>query len=354
MARSKKKPWVIWVPTIIAAGVTALVAVTHQAVMADFFQNHLLDKVAWPLLRVLFFMALGLTAAMLIEAMGWTVTLGRLAAPLTRRARLPRVAAASFTTALISSPAANGLLSEALDKKEISPQALAVANLLNGSWPSFIVHLPTTLVVSTTLAGRAGLAYTSIMFTAATLRLLGAAALGRIILPLPSDSLPPETRPDENKRKKFKDIWPSLRQRLRRRLITLISLAAPVYYLVTLAAATGFFSALQRFSAAHMPDFFLPVEAATLIIFSLTAEFSSGFAAAGALIQNSTLTTAQAAAALVIGNIIATPIRVLRWQLGAFIGFFHLRLGLTLIVCNQGFRVLSLVLALFLFWSIFG
>ena len=344
----------MWIPTIIAAGVTALVAVTYRAETVDFFQNHLLDKVAWPLLRVLFFMALGLTAAMVIEAMGWTVTLGRLAAPLTRRARLPRVAAASFTTALVSSPAANGLLSEALDKKEISPKALAVANLLNGSWPSFIVHLPTTLVVSTTLAGKAGLAYTSIMFTAATLRLIGAAALGRFILPPPEDlSISPEA-PEANKRKSFKEIWPALRQRLSRRLITLISLAAPIYYLITLAAAVGFFSALQRFSAAHLPDFFLPVEAATLIIFSLTAEFSSGFVAAGALIQNATLTTAQAAAALVIGNIIATPIRVLRWQLGAFIGFFQLRLGLVLIACNQGFRVLSLVLALFLFWTIFS
>jgi len=354
VARSKKKPWANWIPAIIAAGVTMILMVTHRAEMVDFIRHHLWDKVAWPMLRVLFFMALGLSAAMLIEAMGWTVNLGRLASPLTKRARLPEVAAASFTTALVSSPAANGLLSEALDKKELSPKALAVANLLNGSWPSFIVHLPTTLVISTTLAGRAGLAYTSIMFTAATLRLVGAAALGRLILPAPAENSPSPAGEEKNKRKSFKEIWPALRQRLSRRLITLFSLAAPVYYLITLAAALGFFSALQRLSASHLPDFFLPVEAATLIIFSLTAEFSSGFVAAGALIQNATLTTAQAAAALVIGNIIATPIRVLRWQLGAFIGFFQLRLGLILIACNQSFRVLSLILALFLFWSLFG
>jgi len=72
------------------------------------------------------------------------------------------------------------------------------------------------------------------------------------------------------------------------------------------------------------------------------------------LIQNSTLTIPQAAAALIIGNIIATPIRVLRWQLAAFMGFFKVRLGLILIFCNQAFRVLSLVAALFIFWQIFA
>ncbi|MDL2260215.1 hypothetical protein LJB99_05010 [Deltaproteobacteria bacterium OttesenSCG-928-K17] len=352
MARSKKKPWAPWLPTIIAVLATIILMVTNTAQMKDFFQHHLWDKVAWPMARLLFYMGLGLSVAMLIEALGWTVALGRLAAPLTRRARLPMAAAASFTTALVSSPAANGLLSEALDKKEISPKALAVANLLNGSWPSFIVHLPTTLAVSTSLAGRAGLAYTLIMFSAATLRLAGAAVLGRLILPRPEQSAEPDKA--GSARKSFKEIWPALKTRLRRRLTTLASLAAPVYYLVTLAAAVGFFEALQRFSASHLPDFFLPVEAAALIVFSLTAEFSSGFVAAGALIQNSTLTVPQAAAALVLGNIIATPIRVLRWQLGPFIGYFKTRLGLTLIVCNQAFRVTSLVIALFIFWQIFG
>jgi hypothetical protein len=332
----------------LVLGLTAVLLVVRPEPMVDFLRpGRLGGKVAWPLARVMFFMGLGLAAAMVIEALGWTVTLARLAAPLTRLARLPEAAAASFTTALVSSPAANALLSEALDKKEISPRALAIANLLNGSWPSFMVHLPSTLVVATSCAGRAGLAYTAIMFAAATLRLLGAAWLGRLILPT-VERTPKLTAPAGHK--SFRALWPELRQRLGRRLVNLFSVAAPVYYLVTLAADLGFFEALKAYSAASLPDFFLPVEAATLIVFSFTAEFSSGFVAAGALIQNSTLTVAQAAAALVIGNIIATPIRVLRWQLAAFLGYFRVRLGLTLILCNQVFRIVSLVLALLIFW----
>lgn len=354
MARSKKKPWAAWIPTLLAVGATiAAVLVWPDETEAFLRPGHLWAKVFWPMLRVMFFMALGLTAAMAIEALGWTMTLGRLAAPLTRRARLPKAAAASFTTALVSSPAANALLSEALDKKEITPRMLAVANLLNGSWPSFIIHLPTTLVVSTSFAGPAGLAYTSIMFAAATLRLVGAALLGRLILP-PLVQEEEAPKPVEEARRKFKDIWPGLRQRLVKRLTVLFSMAIPIFYLVTLIAALGFFTAIRDFSTAHLPDFFLPVEAAALIIFSLTAEFSSGFVAAGAMIHNSTLTVAQAAAALILGNIIATPIRVLRWQLAPFLSFFRVRLGLTLILCNQAFRVGSLILALFIFWQIFS
>jgi hypothetical protein len=63
---------------------------------------------------------------------------------------------------------------------------------------------------------------------------------------------------------------------------------------------------------------------------------------------------AQAAAALILGNIIATPIRVLRWQLSAYLGFFQVRLGLVLILCNQSFRVLSLSLTLAAFWFLQG
>lgn len=341
----------LWLPSLLALGLTIVFLVADPEPMGNFLRiSHLLDKVLRPMARAMFFMALGLLLAMMVEALGWTLRLGRLAAPLLRCAHLPPVAAASFTTALVSNPAANAFLSEALDKKEISPRALAVANLLNGSWPAFIVHLPSSAVIATSFAGKAGLAYIAIMFSAATLRLFGAAFLGRLILP----PIPQSPEQEVKGQKSVKEIWPGLRQRLLRRLTALISVAAPVYYLITMAADLGLFHMLEAFSAQHLPDFFLPMEAAALIVFSVMAEFSSGFVAAGAMLENSTLNFAQAAAALILGNIISTPLRVLRWQLAAFLGFFRLRLGLFLILCNQGFRVLSLIAALFVFWQVFG
>ncbi len=350
--RTRLKRKSLLLPSLLALGLTLFFFAWRPEEAGNFLTlPHLARKVLLPMSRAMLFMSLGLFLAMMIESMGWTRALGRLAMPLISRAGLPAAAAASFTTALISNPAANGLLSEALDKNEISPRALIVANLLNGSWPAFIVHLPSSLVVAASLAGRAGLAYTAIMFGAATLRLFGAVLLGRLILPQVPRAATEEAAPPQ---KTIKEIWPGLKKRLAGRLITLLSVAAPVYYLISLAAALGLFEALEKNAAAHLSDFFLPVEAAALVVFSVMAEFSSGFAAAGALIENSDINFAEGAAALILGNIISTPLRVLRWQLAAFLGFFRLRLGLFLIFCNQSARVLSLVIALFLFWQIFG
>jgi hypothetical protein len=351
-AAERKRKTSLWLPTLVAAAVTVLVGLARPEELGAFLAPDLLAaKVVKPLARALVFMGLGLTAAMFIEAKGLSRRLGRLAAPLTNWARLPRTAAASFTLALVSGPAANGLLSEALDRRELEPRALAVANLLNGSWPTFIVHLPSTLAVAAAFAGRAGLAYTAVMFAAATLRLFGAAALGRLILP-EAEAAGPAAGGEASRT--WREIWPGLKTRLRRRLAALVGVAAPVFYLITLAAQAGLFTWLKEAAAAHFPDFFLPAEGAALVVFAFTSEFSSGFAAAGALIENSSLTVAQAAAALLLGNIIATPIRVMRWQLGAYLGFFQVRLGLFLILCNQSFRILSLGLALAAFWFLAG
>ncbi|MDR1922410.1 MAG: hypothetical protein LBS31_11835, partial [Candidatus Adiutrix sp.] len=102
-----------WLPAAAAAGLTLVFIVFKGEEMSGFLQlSHLGRSVLRPMARAMVFMVIGLTAAMLIEALGWTTRLARLAAPLTRRARLPRAAAASFATAVVSNPAANAMLSE--------------------------------------------------------------------------------------------------------------------------------------------------------------------------------------------------------------------------------------------------
>lgn len=347
-----KKNRSLWIPSLVAVIIT-IGAVMVWPEKTDVFLDpgHLLTQVASPMSKAMIFITVGLGVAMVIEALGWTVALGRLVAPLTSLARLPKAGTASFITSLVSTPAANAFLAEALDKKEIDPKTLFISNLMNGSWPTFIVHLPTTLVISTSFAGSAGLAYTALMFSAATLRLMGATLLGHLLLPALTEKRVEEAPPA---RKTLKEIWPGLRRRLVQRLIKLLSIAVPIYFLVTLAVDLGLFKVLSDFSTSNFPNFFLPAEAATLIVFSFVAEFSSGFVAAGALIDSLSLTVVEAAAALVVGNIIATPMRALRWQVPSILGFFQPGIGILLICFNQTFRVISLVLTLYVFWQIFG
>ena len=48
--------------------------------------------------------------------------------------------------------------------------------------------------------------------------------------------------------------------------------------------------------------------------------------------------------ALVLGNIVATPIRALRHQLPTHVGIFSPKLGTELLLLSQGLRLLSLLL----------
>ena len=106
----------------------------------------------------------------------------------------------------------------------------------------------------------------------------------------------------------------------------------------------GFFKILRQWLSGYFVTTFIPMEALSVIILSFAAEFTSGFAAAGALLEAGVLTIKQTVLALLIGNIIAFPIRALRHQLPRYIGIFSPKMGLQLILMGQGFRVLSIII----------
>ena len=88
---------------------------------------------------------------------------------------------------------------------------------------------------------------------------------------------------------------------------------------------------------------FMPMESLSVIILSFAAEFTSGFAAAGALLEAGVLTIKQTVVALLIGNILAFPVRALRHQLPRYIGIFSPKMGTQILLMGQGFRVTSII-----------
>jgi hypothetical protein len=148
---------------------------------------------------------------------------------------------------------------------------------------------------------------------------------------------------------RFETIW----KKFRRRFLRLILYTMPIYILIFGAQQAGFFNWLRQATAGLVACTFLPVEAASVVIFSVAAEFSSGIAAAGALLAAGALTVPQTVAALILGSIVATPVRALRHQLPTHVGIFSPKLGTELLLTSQGLRISSLIAVtiLYFWWS---
>ena len=153
--------------------------------------------------------------------------------------------------------------------------------------------------------------------------------------------------------KQFKDIWKKIKSRLPRRLVAIAVYVVPIYILIYVLNSMGIFKLLREGLADYVVTTFMPMESLSVIILSFAAEFTSGFAAAGALLDAGILSVKQTVMALLIGNILAFPIRALRHQLPRYIGIFSPKMGTQILVMGQGFRVASIILvgAMYYYWT---
>ena len=140
------------------------------------------------------------------------------------------------------------------------------------------------------------------------------------------------------------DLIFRLKSKLPGRISRIAVYVVPIYTLVFVLNGMGLFAWLREGLAGYVVTTFMPVESLSVIILSFAAEFTSGFAAAGALLDAGVLTVKQTVLALLIGNILAFPIRALRHQLPRYIGIFSPKMGTQLLLLGQGFRVTSIVI----------
>jgi hypothetical protein len=97
---------------------------------------------------------------------------------------------------------------------------------------------------------------------------------------------------------------------------------------------------------------FVPVHSLSVVVLSFVSEFTTGFTAAGALMDAGTITVKQTVIALLLGNIIAFPIRAIRHQLPHYMGIFSPGMGLSMLLMGQGFRVASIVFVGLVYWFV--
>ncbi|MFK4763695.1 hypothetical protein ACI3L3_02805 [Desulfobaculum sp. SPO524] len=300
------------------------------------------NGLGWPLCRLIFYISLGLMIGNLIEALNWTRAVARVAEPITRIARLKDVTGASFSMAFFSGIAANTMLAEAHEKGTLSDKELMISNLFN-SLPTYFLHMPTLFFITVPFIGSAAVVYVSLTLGAAFLRTAFIILLGRLVLP----PLPPgcvTCRLDEQRsagwREALKKTWSRFKKRIRK----ILRITVPIYIAIYLLNRYGAFGVFEDFLAEHVSFFsWLPTEALSIVVFHVAAEFTAGLATAGALIQEGALTTREIVLALVLGNVLSSPMRAFRHQFPYYAGIFKPRIALRLIAANQTLRVVSII-----------
>lgn len=344
MPRKKAKP------NIRAAAVSLLVSAVALTLGAYYIEGLqlpvLVRKLFWPLLRLMGFICIGLVVGQVIEASGWTRALAAVGMPAFRFANLGRRCSAAFTTAFFSGVAANAMLLEFYQEEKISRAQLFLSNFIN-QLPGFFLHLPTTFFIVVPLTRSAGILYFLLTFTATLLRTIIFLLYGRFRLPAvdennenPAASI---DREDENTKDKGR-IWQGIQSRLPTRLANIAIYVVPIYITVFILNRLGIFALVRTWMAGYVTSSFIPIESLSVVVLSFAAEFTSGFAAAGAMLDAGVLTVKQTVVALLIGNVTAFPIRALRHQLPHYMGIFSPRMGAQLLILGQSFRVLSVII----------
>ncbi|MBW2027503.1 MAG: nucleoside recognition protein [Deltaproteobacteria bacterium] len=338
--KAKRHPYALYALLGITLVLIIMSRVSGQGPGPSVDPEFLWGRLARPLIRLTFFISMGLFVGQIIEATGWTNKVTVMARPFMRWGHLTSQMGAAFTTAFFSGTASLSMVVAFYGEGRASKREVTLSVLLN-SFPTYFVHLPTTFFVLLPLVGKAGLVYLLVTLGAAILRLVSVLAYSHFKLP-PAVSVYQE---DPGTRKHWKTVFSETSKKFAARIRRILLIVLPVYLVIAMASHAGFFLWLRRSAAGLFTSDLIPVEAMSVVIFTLVAEFTSGYAAAGAMLDSGALTLSQTVLALLAGNIMAAPIRALRHQMPYYMGIFRPGTGIRLMVLTQAFRVGSLLVA---------
>ena len=299
-------------------------------------------QVILPIIRITFFITIGLFIANFIESLNWTHRLATLARPLIRIGRLSAITGASFSVAFFSGVSANTMLAEAYDKQQMSKKELILANLFN-SLPRFFLHLPTIFFLTAPLIKMGALLYVGLTFSAAILQTILVVLGGRILLPANDENF--EIAPPQKAKTGWREAVTKSIKRLKKRIGKIMKFMIPVYLLFFLFNRYGLFTQIEEFIAnkAWFLSWLNP-QSLGIVVLHVTAEFSAGLAAASVLLAENSLTYKEVILALLVGNILSTPIRAIRHQLPYYTGIYSPQLAVQLVGISQAARAFCVIL----------
>lgn len=314
----------------------------------DFFSPDFIlmlwESLIWPLIRLIFFISAGLLAANFIEALNWTRWIALLARPLTRMGHMSDTSGASFSMAMFSGVAANTILSEAFDRQQLSKKELIIANLFN-SLPTYFIHMPTMFFITVPLIHGAAFIYVGMTLAAAILRTASIVAISRTILPKQETSVTTLSSPPKSDAIDWHGAMTKSWVRFKRRIRKIITFTVPIYIIIFIMHRVGYFRELEQFASQYLTLIpWLSPQSMGIITLQLAAELTAGLAAAGALLQEGALSQRDIILALLVGNVLSSPLRAVRHQFPYYAGIFKPAMATLLIFYSQSFRIISLII----------
>lgn len=323
---------------LIALASAGMVASIVPLVGPGLSWDKVLHRMLIPMGRMLVFLAVGLLAGQIIESLGWTTRIARVVRPVTRWAHLKDESGAAFIASFVSGLLANTMLVTYHREGKLSDKEMFVTYLLGKGLPVFLLHLPTVFFITISLAGKAGIIYLAIAFSAALIRSIGVLLYARLTLPPAHWGWSPLVPDAETRRVSF---LRDLRVKFLDRFTRLLLYSLPIYIIVFTLNHWGIFHGLETGGAGWVSEKVFPLKTAGAVAFTFAAEFSAGMAAAGSMTASGVLTVKQAALALVAGTVVSTPLRTIRYQLPTHVGLFSLSTGSRLLAGSQALRIAS-------------
>ena len=355
--KQKKIKYKFLAVSIIITIIMIVIAITGSK---DISIQYLFKKLIIPIVRLMIFITIGLGIGQIIETLGWTKRMSTIVRPIFKFSNLGDRCGAAFISAFFSGVVANSMLVDFFKEKKITKMQLFLTNYLN-HLPAYFLHLPTTIFIVLPLTGFAGLIYFALTFSAVLMRFILFIVFSKFYFSSSTkhgqDDISCIKRAEgqsnyKKSRTKSYKISLLLKERLIPRMTGIFIWVIPIYTFVFLLNSYEIFDYINNMVSNKISTNILPVHSLSVVVISFAAEFTSGFAAAGALMDAGILSIKETVIALLLGNIIAFPIRALRHQIPRYLGIFSPKMGLSLLLTGQSFRIISLIVVGLIYYMV--
>ncbi|NVO66912.1 nucleoside recognition protein [Methanofollis tationis] len=297
-------------------------------------------------------MVVGVFLAEVLVALKVAGRIAVLSRPLTTFACLHEECGTRFLMAFVSPPAANAMLVDYPTKDIITRRELVLAAVMN-SFPTVVMHWRYLIPVYIPLLGIPGLIYFGLLMLVGLAKTAVIMVAGRVVLTPPP---PVQIRSvEEPVAGSFRDALREAGASSWKTLIRLLKVTVPTIVIVAFLINAGTFERLAEMMQGAGGFFPVPPEGFAIIAAQF-GSFVAGASVASALLATGDMTWQEIVLTLLVGNILTSVTRSIRWLGSSYVAIFGMWTGTEIMLISMTLRngimaVLVVVLAYGLGWG---